>query len=217
MSVHDVLYILKGALVTLEIAAIALVGGSCVGFLVGFAHTSRSGILNVAAHIYSEVLRSIPILIVLFVTYFGLPILFRVEISSLLAITVGFILWTGAYMSEIVKAGIQSVHRDQWDAARSLRMNYIQQMYYVVLPQAFRVIIPPAAGFFVGLIKDTSVVYILGYPELLRAGRTIIQRTRLSIPIFLGIAGIYFAICFPLSRFARKLENRLARTLERKG
>jgi len=204
----NLLFILKGALITVEISIIALIGGTCLGFIMGLAHISRIRLLNIIARVYSGVFRSIPIIIWLFLIFFGIPLLTDRETPLSLSVYMGFTLWAGAYMGEIVKAGIKSVPDTQWKAAKSLGMNYIQQMYYVILPQSLKVIIPPATGFFVGLIKDTSAAYILGYPELLRAGRLVMQRTHVFFPIFLGIAGLYFIICTPLSLFAQRLEEK---------
>jgi len=199
-------FILRGALNTVKISIIALIGGTCFGLIMGLAHISRIRLLNIMAQVYSGVFRGIPILIWLFLIFFGIPLLTGQGVSISLTIYIGFILWTGAYMGEIFKAGIKSIPETQWKASRSLGMSYIQQMYYVILPQSLKVIIPPATGFFVGLVKDTSAAYILGYPELLRASRLVMQKTNAFFPILLGVAGIYFVICTPLSILAERLE-----------
>ena len=204
----NLLFILKGALNTVEISIIGLIGGTCIGFIMGLAHISRIKLLNIIAQVYSGVFRSIPIVIWLFLIFFGTPFFTGRKVPLSLSVYTTFIMYTSAYMGEIVKAGIKSVPDTQWKAAKSMGMNYIQQMYYIILPQSLKVIIPTATGLFVGLIKDTSAVYIIGYPEVLRATRLVMQRTTVFFPILLGIAGIYFVICFPLSSFAQRLERK---------
>ena len=204
----SVMYLLKGTFGTLAISAVAMVGGAFIGILTGLAHTSTSRLLRLVAHAYSMSIRGVPILVLLFGVFFGIPMLTGYEPSAFVAITIGFVVWTGAYTGEIVKAGIESIHKDQWDAAKAIGMNYRQQLSYIVLPQATIVIVPPATSLFIGLIKNTSLAYLLGYPELIKAGRTVMQTTLLTIPIFLVVAGIYFMICFPLSRLAQKWERR---------
>jgi polar amino acid transport system permease protein len=112
-------------------------------------------------------------------------------------------------MAEIVRAGVQSIGREQWDAARALGMGYLQIMRWVVLPQAVRVMIPPGVGLAIGLVKDSSIVSVLSYVELTRAGQILMEKTFLSFQVFGIVAALYFAICYPLSRLARYSERRL--------
>jgi len=112
-------------------------------------------------------------------------------------------------MAEIVRAGIQAVGRDQWEAARSLGMGYGQIMRHVVLPPAVRVMIPPGVGLLIGLIKDSSIVSVLSYVELTRAGQVLMEKTFLSFQVFGIVAALYFLLCYPLSRLALYSERRL--------
>ena len=114
-----------------------------------------------------------------------------------------------AFMAEIVRAGIQSIGRDQWDAARGLGMGYPQVMRWVVIPQAFRVMIPPGVGLLIGLIKDSSVISVISYLELTRVGQILPEKTFLSFQVFGIVAALYFALCYPLSRVALYVERRL--------
>jgi polar amino acid transport system permease protein len=114
-----------------------------------------------------------------------------------------------AFMAEIVRAGVQAVGRDQWDAARGLGMGYGQIMRWIVLPQAIRVMIPPGVGLLIGLVKDSSIVSVLSYVELTRAGQILMEKTFLSFQVFGIVALLYFALCYPLSRVALYSEQRL--------
>jgi polar amino acid transport system permease protein len=208
MSIDDILFLLKGTLVTVEISIIGLIGGVFVGFIMGLGQVSRNILINTVARVYSAFFRSIPIMTWLFLIFFGIPLFTGLTVPLLVSIGMAFTLWAGAYMSEIVKAGIEAVPDNQWKASKSLGMNYIQQMYYVILPQIVKIVLPPATGFFVGLIKDTSTAYILACRELLRAGRLVGQRTTLFFPVLLMVAAIYFIICYPLSLYTQRLERK---------
>jgi len=158
---------------------------------------------------YVELIRNTPFIVQMFFIFFALPILLKVEVPVFWAGVAALVVNASAFMAEIVRAGIQSVGRDQWEAARSLGMGYVQIMRWIVLPQALRVMIPPGVGLFIGLVKDSSVVSVLSYVELTRAGQILMEKTFLSFQVFGIVAALYFAICYPLSRLALYLERRL--------
>src|SRR5262249_24380374 len=162
------------------------------------------------AALYIEVIRDSPILMQLYVIFFALPILLKLEVPGFWAGVAALTVNGSAFLAEIVRAGVQSVARAQWEAAGSLGMGYLQTMRWVVLPQALRVMIPPAVGLLIGLVKDSSVVSVLSYVELTRAGQILMEKTFLSFQVFGLVALLYFAICYPLSRLARYSERRLA-------
>ena len=114
-----------------------------------------------------------------------------------------------AYLAEIVRGGIDSVAADQWDAATALGLNYLQTMWRVILPQAVRIMLPPSVSFFIGLIKDSSLVAVIGFVEMARAGRIVVERTNQSLLIFTIVAVVYFIICYPLSVYSQRLERAL--------
>ena len=161
------------------------------------------------AAVYIEVIRDSPLLMQLYLVFFALPILLKVEVPIFWAGVAALIINASAFMAEIVRAGIQSVGKDQWDAARSLGMGYVQIMRYVVMPQAVRVMIPPGVGLFIGLIKDSSIVSVMSYIELTRVGQILTEKTFLSFQVFGIVAALYFVICYPLSRLALYSERRL--------
>jgi polar amino acid transport system permease protein len=163
----------------------------------------------VPAAAYIEIIRDSPLLMQLYVIFFALPILLKVEVPVFWAGVAALVINGSAFMAEIVRAGIQSVGRDQWEAARSLGMGYVQIMRWIVLPQALRVMIPPGVGLFIGLVKDSSIVSVLSYVELTRAGQILMEKTFLSFQVFGIVAALYFLICYPLSRLALYSERRL--------
>jgi polar amino acid transport system permease protein len=205
----DALLLLQGLWNTLRLCGLGLVLGSAIALFVGLARTSRRPWLWVPAAAYVEIIRDSPILMQLYVIFFALPILLKVEVPIFWAGVAALVVNGSAFLSEIVRAGIQSVGRDQWDAARSLGMGYVQVMRWIVLPQAVRVMIPPGVGLLIGLVKDSSVVSVLSYVELTRAGQILMEKTFLSFQVFGIVAALYFAICYPLSRLARYSERRL--------
>jgi polar amino acid transport system permease protein len=146
----------------------------------------------------------------IFIAYFGLSIL-GLNLPRFVAVSIPLILYTGAYMGEIVRAGIEAVPRDQWEAGRSLGMMYRQLMRYVVTPVAVRVMIPPSVGVLVQLVKGTSLAYVVGYVELTRAGYIVSQSTYATMLVFTLVGAIYFGINYPLSLASQRLEGRLRR------
>jgi polar amino acid transport system permease protein len=146
----------------------------------------------------------------IFIAYFGLSIL-GLDLPPFAAVSIPLILYTGAYMGEIVRAGVEAVPRGQWEAGTSLGMRYHQLMLHVVAPVAVRVMIPPSVGFLVQLVKGTSLAYVVGYVELTRAGYIVSQSTYATMLVFTLVGAIYFGINYPLSLASQRLEVRLRR------
>lgn len=209
LNIWDAELLLQGVWNTVRLCTLGLLMGAVIAFVVGLARSSKRAWLWMPAAAYIEVIRDSPILMQLYVIFFALPILLKVEVPVFWAGVAALVVNGSAFMAEIVRAGVQSVARDQWEAARSLGMGYLQIMRWVVLPQAFRVMIPPGVGLFIGLVKDSSVVSVLSYVELTRAGQILMEKTFLSFQVFGLVAALYFAICYPLSRLALYSERRL--------
>ncbi len=209
-SYKDVLFLLQAALVTVGMCAVAFSCGLVVAIAIGLLRTARLAPLRWTAGAYVELFRGTPLLMQIFVAYFGLAIL-GINLPPFMAVSVPLILYTGAYMGEIVRAGIEAVPRGQWEAGRSLGMRYRQLMRYVVAPVAVRVMIPPSVGFLVQLVKGTSLAYVVGYVELTRAGYIVSQSTYATMLVFTLVGAIYFGINYPLSLASQRLEVRLRR------
>ena len=205
----DALFLLQGLINTVRLCVVGLALGALIAFVVGLARAARSRWLWMPAAAYIEVIRDSPLLMQLYLVFFALPILAKVEVPIFWAGVAALTVNGSAFMAEIVRAGIQAVGRDQWDAARSLGMGYGQIMRHVVLPPAVRVMIPPGVGLLIGLIKDSSIVSVLSYVELTRAGQVLMEKTFLSFQVFGIVAALYFLLCYPLSRLALYSERRL--------
>ena len=200
--------LLKGAFVTLELSALALLFSFVIGTLLGMAATSRVAPLRVIVKLYVEAIRSVPLLVQLFFAYYALPLVVGVNLSPYGAATLALSVYAGAFMSEAVRSGIESVGRDQWLAARSLAMGYQPTMLYIVAPQALRVTLPAAAGIFIDLLKGASLTSIIGFVELLQTAVNV-RNVTFTIAPLLAAGVLYFIMCFGLARVGYRIERAL--------
>ena len=202
----ELLFLLRGAGWSIVLTAIAFSIGSLTGGFFAIMRLSQYGsVRNVAAG-YITVIQSIPVLMILFMSYYGLTLL-GFEIPPLLAASVSLSVYVSAYLAEIWRGSIQAVPKPQWEASASLALTRFQQYRYVILPQALRLSLPPTVGFLVQLVKNTSIVSVVGFVELSRAGQLVNNATFRPFQVFFVVALLYFAICFPLSRLSRHLER----------
>ena len=210
-SAKDILFLLQGALVTVALCALAAASGLVVAVAVGLMRTARRfRFLRWPAAVYVEIFRGTPLLMQFFIAYFGLAIL-GLKVPAFIAVSIPLMLYTGAYMGEIVRAGVEAIPRGQWEAGWSLGMSYRQLLRWVVAPTAVRIMLPPSVGFLVQLVKGTSLAYVVGYVELTRAGYIIAQSTYATMLVFTLVGAIYFGLCYPLSLASQRLEGRLKR------
>jgi polar amino acid transport system permease protein len=201
---------LAGLRVTFVISLLSIVGGTILGVAGALARISRSRVLNAVAVVYVEWIRNTPLLIQLLFIYFGLGVFLPLSafVSAVLALSI----FSGAYITEIIRAGIQSIHKGQREAALSLGMSEAMAMRLVILPQAFKRILPPLAGQFISLIKDSSLVSVIAVTELTYAAKNIVTETFRAFEVWMAIAVFYFLLSFILSRLVRVLEKRMARS-----
>ena len=202
--------LMRGLLVTVELAALVLVLGTVGGILGGVLWGIAGPVVRAAITIAIMLSRGIPLLVQVFIVFFVLPF-FGVVLSGFTTAVVALSLFAGATITEIIRGGILAVPHGQMDAARSVGFTYYQVMRIVILPQAFRSILPPLITQFVFLIKATSIISLLGVPEIMLAGREVIERTLLGFQVMAMIWLIYTAICFPLTIVGRRLEADLQR------
>jgi His/Glu/Gln/Arg/opine family amino acid ABC transporter permease subunit len=200
--------LVKGAVVTLELSGLSLALAFLIGVVMGMIATSRFRALRTAVRVYVEVVRSVPLLVLLFFIYYALPLMSPIKLSAYPAAIVSLSIYGGAYMSEAVRAGIQSVSRDQWVAARSLGIRYWRTMFHIVAPQALAVVVPAAIGLLIDVIKGSSVASIIGFPELLQTS-TNIRNIIFSLSPLLAAGVLYFVICFALARIGGTIERAL--------
>ena len=193
---------------TVLLSLMAFVCGGIVGLFLLFLRTSNVRVLEILTKGYIEFFQGTPLLMQLFLLFFGVA-LFGVEISAWTAASLALTLWTSAFLCEIWRGCVDSIPKGQWEASSSVALNYVEQMRYVILPQAMRIAIAPTVGFSVQVIKGTALASIIGFVELTKAGTMLNNATFRPFLVY-GLVGlIYFCLCYPLSWYARKLEGRL--------
>lgn len=200
--------LLMGAAVTIEITAVSVAVGFFIGLFAGIARISQIRILRLIAAVYADCIRGTPLLVQIFLIYFALPILTGHQIEPFAAAVMACGINSGAYISEIFRAGIQSVDLGQMEAGRSLGLTWWQTMVYVVLPQAIRNILPPLGNEFIAMLKDSSLVSVIGFEELTRRGQLIIAQTYGSFEIWLTVAALYLIMTLVISQVVAFLERR---------
>ncbi|MCZ7908921.1 amino acid ABC transporter permease [Agrobacterium sp. 22-221-1] len=193
---------------TVLLSLVSFVGGGMVALLLLFMRISRKKSMRAFARYYVELFQGTPLLMQLFIAFFGLG-LFGIDVPAWLAAGLTLILWAAAFLTEIWRGCVESVAKGQWEASASLAMGRLQQMRYVILPQAMRVAIPPTVGFFVQVIKGTAVTSIIGFVELSKAGTVVTNATFQPFTVYGLVALIYFALCWPLSKSSQILERKL--------
>ena len=213
-GIHDFWFILQAAQWTVLLSLIAFVGGALGGLAVALARTSENVVAQRIATGFIQVFQGTPLLMQLFLVFFGAPVL-GIEISPWVAAGVALILNTSAFLGEIWRGSIQAVPRGQWEAAEALGLHYAARMRLVVLPQAWKIALLPTVGYMVQVIKGTSLAAIIGFTEITRAGQIINNATFQPLIVFSVVAGIYFALCWPLSLWAGHIEKRRAAVLAR--
>ena len=203
-------FLLAGARATILVTIAALLIGMVIGLVVGMARLSKRPYVAGPATAYIEVFRNTPALVQLIWVYYCLPILTGLNMNALISCTIALAVNGSAYLAEIFRGGIQSIDRGQVEAARTLGMSHLQTMRKVVLPQAFRRMIPPFVNESVALLKFSSLVSVLGVADLTYQAQVLSTTTFRPIEIFTFIAIVYFGLCTLLSYSARRLERRLA-------
>lgn len=200
--------LVKGLWTTMWISAVASICALFIGLFTGLARVSNNFTANGLAAIYIEVIRGTPLLVQIFIAYFFIGTVFNLNrnVAGIGALS----LFAGAYVAEIVRAGIQAIPKGQMEAARSLGMTLPQAMMEIILPQAFKKILPPLSGTFISLIKDSSLVSVIAITDLTKSGREIITSTFATFEIWLVVAAMYLIVTSVLSQFVFHLERRLA-------
>ncbi|TCW12369.1 amino acid ABC transporter membrane protein 2 (PAAT family) [Raoultella sp. BIGb0138] len=195
---------------TMVLSAIAFVGGGVVGGLLLVLRLSGLRAAGYLVRGYVQLFQGTPLLLQLFLVYFGLPIL-GINTSPLFAASLCLTLYASAYLTEIWRGSVEAIPRQQWEAAQSLALNFREQLRYIILPQALHVAIAPTVGFLVQAIKNTALASVIGFVELTRSGQIISNATFSPFLVYGSVALFYFFLCFPLSMWSRHLEQRLSR------
>lgn len=200
--------LLMGAGVTIEITAFSVAIGFFIGLFVGIARISQFKILQIMAAVYADCIRGTPLLVQIFLIYFALPMAIGQRVEPFIAAVAACGINSGAYVSEIFRAGIQAIDVGQMEAGRSLGLTWWQTMRFIILPQAFKNILPPLGNEFIAMLKDSSLVSVIGFEELTRLGQLIIAQTYGSFEIWMTVAVLYLIMTMAISRIVAFLEKR---------
>ena len=200
--------LLMGAGVTIEITAFSVAIGFFIGLFVGIARISQFKILRIMAAVYADCIRGTPLLVQIFLIYFALPMAIGQRVEPFIAAVAACGINSGAYVSEIFRAGIQAIDVGQMEAGRSLGLTWWQTMRFIILPQAFKNILPPLGNEFIAMLKDSSLVSVIGFEELTRRGQLIIAQTYGSFEIWMTVAVLYLIMTMAISRIVAFLEKR---------
>ena len=213
---QGILIALKGAPVTLSVSAVAVIAGLVLGLVVAICKQSKFKVLRGIATVYVDVLRGTPLLVQVLILAYGVPqivsALFDIQFNWGNFIWVGFIacgINSSAYMAEIIRSGLQAIDKGQTEAARSLGLNSFQTMRYIIVPQAFKIIVPAMGNEFITLIKETSILSVVGIRDITRMGTLWASQSFLSFQAYIGVAIVYLFMTMTLSRVVAYIERRM--------
>ncbi|MBV4439786.1 amino acid ABC transporter permease [Clostridium tyrobutyricum] len=201
--------LLKGSVMTVELTIITIILGSILGILLALLRLSNSKVLKYISSFYAWIFRGTPLLLQLFFFYYGLPFV-GIELTPFTAAVIGLALNCGAYMSEIIRGGIQSIEQGQFEAAKALGFSYTQTMKKIILPQTFKVIIPPVGNEFISILKDTSLVSTIAMVELMRSAQQIYATSFDPISVFLTAAVFYLIMTTVFTTVFGIIERKLS-------
>jgi polar amino acid transport system permease protein len=207
-TINEVWYLVFAARWTLALTAIAFLGGGLLGLLVMVLRVLPARPVNWLATGYIQAIQGTPLLGQLFLFYFGFSI-FGYDVSPWLAAGAALSIYASGFLAEIWRGCVQAIPRTQWEASAALGLSFLEQLSHVILPQALRIAIPPTVGFLVQVVKNTSLASAIGFIELTRAGQIVNGATFRPFLVYVCVAAIYFAICFPLSLWSQQLERKL--------
>lgn len=209
LTKEHLLFLLDGLWVTLEVAVVAIIASFLLGSILGVIRYTKLPVISFLAQLYIDTLRNLPLLLIIFMGYFGLKEL-NIDLPITTSVIISMTIFTSALVAEIVRSGLNSVHPGLIEAARSQGFSYLQTLWYVILPLGLKRTIPPMVSQFVTVIKDTSLAVAISLPELTHHAQIIYNKEfNATIPILLFVALIYFVINYLLSKMSRFLEKRL--------
>jgi polar amino acid transport system permease protein len=204
----DVIYLLAAARWTFALTVTAFAGAALIGLFVAIGRIVPFAPLRWLIAGYTHLVQGTPLLVWLFLIFFGLPVL-GVSVNPWLAAATAFSIYGSAFLGEIWRGALVSVPKTQWEAGASLGLSLAEQLRYVIVPQSVRIAVPPTIGFLVQLIKNTSLAATIGFVELTREGQLTSASTFQPFAVYVTVAAFYFLMCFPLTQWSRSLERRL--------
>lgn len=205
---------IQGALVTIWLTFLVIILGTIIGIIFSFLKRSRINFLSILAKIYIEFFRSLPILVLLIWVYYVAPILFSWRLSGFVAALIALSLNLSAFVAETVRAGIESVPKEQLESGLSLGMSYWQTMFKIILPQTIRNITPNLLGLYINILKDSSLASIIAVNEILHRSNVLISQTFRPLEIYTTVAVVYLLIIVPFTLLANYWERRLKRRVK---
>lgn len=211
---NNLIRLLTGLWLAAKISLISLVIGLFLGLIFGIARTTKFKILQFIFKLYLEIFRIIPLLVLLFVFYYILPESLNIHLDNIKVSIIVFVLWISAETSDIVRSALISVPKTQIDAGRAIGLNRRQQFFFIYLPQGLPLAIPALINLVTRVIKTTSLLLIIGVPEVIKVGQQIIENYTIQIPtaslwVYGFIFILYFALCYPLTKLSKRLERKL--------
>ena len=209
VGLNELFFLVKAIPWTLLLSAGAMLGGGILGLIVAIMRVAPSRLLRWLSTGYIELFQGTPVLMQLFVVYYGLAVLLNLQVDPWPAVLLAFTLYSGAFLGEIWRGSIEAIPKGQWEAGTALSLGFLKTLRFIILPQAARISIPPTVGFAVQLIKNTSIAAIIGFVELTRAGQLMTNVTFKPMIIYPTVAALYFVLCWPLSLLAQYLERRI--------
>ena len=209
LNFNQFILLLKGLQLTLEISILGMLAGSIIGIVIGFLRASKNPIIKNISRIYVEIFRGSPLIIQLFIIYYGLPILFKINVSAFVTAFIAVTLYTSGYMAEVFKASIEAISITQWESAYSLGLSYPVIALQIILPQALKIALPPAIGVLILVIKDSSLASVIGFTELTRMSNIVRAQTFTTFNVYAIAALLYFIVCYAISYLGHYLEKRI--------
>ena len=215
LAIDSLPFLLQGLQITMVIALFSMFFALMLGVVIGVARMSKFAIFHLPARLYISFMRGTPLLVFVFILYYGLPVIGLEFNNAVVAAIVGVSLNFGGYLAEVVRSAILSVPRGQWEAAATLQMDYFQTLRKIVIPQATRIALPPTFNIFMDVVKGTSLASVITVQELLYSARLVAGRTYDSMTMYISAALIYWMVCIVIGYFQDRLEVRYNRYLSK--
>jgi len=212
LALENLPFVLEGLPMTLMVSIVGMAMGLIIGLFLALARSSDKIILRWPARIYISFMRGTPMLVFLFILYFGLPVI-GIEFTAIVAASLGFGLNSAAYIAEINRSSLNSIDRGQWESAKALNIGYWQTMRKIILPQATRIAIPPLTNVFMDIVKATSLAAVITVPELFQKTQIVAGRTYDAMTMYILVALIYWPLCILIGFMQDKLEARYSKFL----
>jgi polar amino acid transport system permease protein len=203
-------YLLRGALTTVQLTVVSMLLALVAGLVLALMRLSRSRPLRLISGAYIELIRGTPLLVQLFIIYYGLP-QYGIRLEAFAAGVIGLSMNYSAYLAEVYRAGILAIDKGQWEAGGSIGLSRTALLQYIIVPQAARIVLPPVGNYFISMLKDSALVSTISIIELMRAAQLRVAITFRAMDIYLVVALIYFLMSYPCSVLTRYLERRASR------